>query len=710
MRSMSLAVSVRNEPAGAEPTLQEPFKADLRMWQERRSNARSDRRRYEPSWHMCRAFLAGRQWVGWNSRTTRVVTLPNPDNRERHTVNLITQYHQTVLGKLFVEDLRPDLLFTREDNEAQGVTEHAQLVAKYLWESELRADRALFQVLHKMLTYGTAAKRCFFDPTMGPVLGEVPLVDGQPIYDPEMARQMVAQAQMQGVQLEIESVKEGRIVWEPLSPYQILPPPGVEYEDHFPWLIIERAMNVEYVKNRYQWAPKDLKGQELETVDTMPREMPTAQAGEPTSGVSRVKDHVLVSTGYEMPTKDYPEGRVYTWTQNSPLEITDKLPYKLRGQPHHGITFFHYHQIDGRFWSQGVIEPLIGPQRQINRAASQRIELKDRNLGRVYARKGTFEKSNMPKGSIMELIEIPLHAEYPQETSGGGIGPWVQNEHQINMQDMDMVAGIHDVTQGRTPQGITAFSAMALLAEQDERRVGPVLKGIRQGISDALLITMDLVQRYWPEGKHLAVSGPDGRIATMQYTKKQLPDEFFFDLSKSAPLPTNPAIESQKIFDIFHAAIACGAPLPPEWLKESLDQGKALPFPKREEQVQQRNAEYENYLMEKGVPVMPKYYDDDYIHLQVHRHYQLGSASTPGTEQLAQALEMHVLMHMEQAKLKGPSMGMSSSLPAMQGGHGVEAQSGAVSLQGLAQNVNGPPPTSQGGAVRRSGTEPGVGY
>lgn len=704
-----MAVSVRNETEGYEAPLTEPFRADLRMWQERRANARSDRRRYEPTWHMCRSFLAGRQWVGWNNRTTRVVQLPNPDNRERHTINLITQYHQTVLGKLFVEDLRPDMLFTREDSEAQGVTEHAQMISKFLWESELAADRVLFQVMHKMLTYGTAAKRCYFDPTRGPVLGEVPIVDGQPVYDPMQAREMMAMAQQQGFQLPLETIKEGRICWEPLSPFQILPPPGVEYEAHFPWVVIERAMNVEYVKNRFPWAPQDLKGQELETVDTMPRDVPAAAGSESGAGVSRVKDHVLVSTGYEMPTKDYPQGRVYTWTGNSPLEMTEELPYRLRGEPHHGITFFHYHQIDGRFWSQGVIEPLIGPQRQINRAASQRIELKDRNLGRVYAKKGTFEKSNLPKGSIMELIEIPLHADYPQETAGGGIGPWVQNEHAINIQDMDMVAGIHDVTQGRTPSGVTAFSAMALLAEQDERRVGPVLKAARFGISDALLITLDLVKRYWADGKHMAVAGPDGRVATMQYQSKQLPDEFYFDLSKSAPLPTSPAIESQKIFDIFHSAIACGTPLPPEWLKESLDQGKALPFPKREEQVQQRAAEYENYLMEKGMQVMPKYFDDDFIHIQVHRHYQTENAATPGTEQLAQLMEMHILMHMEQAKLKGPSMGMSTSLPSMQGSRGVEAQSGAVNMQGLAANP-GAVPTSMGGASRESGAEPGVGY
>jgi hypothetical protein len=684
---------------GYEAPLVEPFQTDLTKWQERRQAARKDRRRYEPSWQVCRSFLAGRQWVGWNTRTNRVVQLDNPDERERHTINLITQYHQTVLGKLFVEDLRPDLLFQREDIEAQGVAEHARMVSKYMWESELEADKALYRALHKMLTYGTSGLRCYFDPTKGPILGEVPVVDGQPIYDPMQAREAMAQAQQMGMQLDLETIHEGRICWEPLSPQQMLTPPGVEYPEHFPWVIIERAMAVEAVKYRYAQAPDDLKGQPLETTDTMVRDVPLVGGSDMPGSSSTLPDHVLVSTGYELPCGDYPEGRVYTWTQNTPLESAERLPYTLRGNPHHGITFFFYHNIDGRFWAQGVIEPLVGPQRQINRSASQRIELKDRNLGRVYARKGTFTLSNLPKGKIMELIEIPMHADYPQEIPGGGVGPWIQNEHAINIQDMDMVAGIHDVTQGRTPEGITAFAAMALLAEQDERRIGPVLKTVRAGIADALLISLDLVRKYWPDGKHLAVAGPEGRIESMMYTRAQLPDEFFFDISKQTPLPKSPAIESQKIFDIFHAAIACGTPLPPEWLKDSLDQGRPLPFPKREEMVQQRNAEFENYLIEQGQQIAPKYYDDDFIHVQIHRHAQISQAQTPGTEQFNQLLEMHILMHLEQSQLKKPGVGSAAAVPQMQGGHGVEAQSGAINMQGLAQNPGGPPPVSQGGAV-----------
>lgn len=694
--------AARMPVAEREPVLAEPYRSILQEWQDRRENALHDRRKHEPAWHIARSFLAGRQWVGWNPRTRRVVTEANPANRERHTVNLITSYHQTVLGKLYVEDLRPDLLFSREDIESQGVTEHTQLIAKYAWDVEVEGDRRMFRVLHNMLTYGTGAARCLFDPTQGPVIAEVPIVDGEPVMDPSIARDFVAQAQLEGRTVQIEPVREGRIVWEPLDPFSLLVPPGVEDEHDFPYLMIERAMWTKAVQSRYPTAPEDLKAQELEVLETRPRELPAHDNASPES-TSKLRDHVLVTTGYEMPTAEYPEGRTITWTGSTILEMRERLPYKLRGKAHHGIVFFHYHRVNGRFWSQGVIEPLIGPQRQINRAASQRIELKDRNLGRVYADKGTFTPMNTPRGKVMEVIEIPMHARVPTEVAGGGIGPWIQAEQEIHIADMDRVAGLHDVTMGKSPSGVTAYAAMALLAEQDERRVGPVLKEIRYSLGDLMLLTLDLVKVYWPEGKHGAVAGPDGRVETFMYRSSLLPSEFYFDVSKGTPLPQSPAMESQKIFDLFNAAIAAGTPLPPEWLKDSLDQGRPLPFPKREEQVQQKNAEYENYLIEKGVPVMPNYYDDDYVHIMAHRHAQVARAGTPGMEQLAQALEMHIVMHMEQIKLKNPgTTGANTNLPQLQGGHGVEGQSGAVNLQGLAQNLNAPPPSSSGGAARES--------
>lgn len=678
-------------------------RALLQRLNERRKEALKDRRRYEPTWHLCQSFLAGRQWVGWNNRTQRIVEIPNPQDRERHTTNVITPYHTTLLGKLTGENLRPELAFTRSDSGTESVAEHTGKVANFIWESEVNGLRRAYLLIHKELTYGTSALRCYYDRSTGDKVGDLPKgPDGQMITDLPKARAYVAQAQQQGIQVEFESIFAGRTRWEVLSPFNILPPPGVEDAEYFPWLIIERPTPIETAKLRYSQLPDDLQPQQLRVPDARELADPVGETGigQPAGG-GALKGHIMISTYYELPSRDHPQGLQATFTEQQLLEQTDGLPYNLRGDPHHGVFISRFHLVDGRFWGKGVVEDLIGPQRQRNKARSQMIEMKDRNLGRVYARKGTLTAQNMPTGKVMELIEVPLHADFPQETFGTAPGPWIENEARINDQDMEKVAGLRDVSMGSAPQGVSAYASLALLSQADDRRIGPSMTAIRAVLADAMLVSLEIAKKYWPDGKQLAIVGSDGTLDAFNYSRTMLPSEFYVSISKASPLPSDPAAEAQRIFDIFNAAISAGAPLPPEWLKESLDAGRALPFPKREGQVQQKKAQMENYLMSLGELQQVDFFDDDQIHLKVHRAERFSVQAVPSQAGYVQLLETHEQLHAENMQQKPtsqgslPARGTQTSLPSAQGGHGIEAQNGAVlNQQGAAQTASGQAPVS----------------
>lgn len=681
------------------PAYSEPGNALITEWGERRQQALNERRKYDPIWSICEHFLSGRQWVAWipGQSTGSIIPEPNPSKRERHTVNVITARVATVLGKLFVEDLRPTITFTRDDEESESISTHTRAVAKYLWDTEVAGEKKVKEMLMRLLTYGTAAMRCYFDTTKGQEIGMFPVgPDGNPILDPASARAYVLQMTEQGQQVQFVPLREGKIVWEPLSPRNLLVPPGVISEDDFPWVIMERAMPLSWAKMKWPDAAEHLSAQELRTNESLGVSIDQGETNVSPAESGRLKGHVLVSTGYELPCAEYPMGRTVIWNEESQaiLEVRNSLPYKLRSEPHHGIIFFHYHQLPHRFWGRGVVEDLIGPQRQKNRARSQMIEMKDRNLGRVYAKKGTITAQNKPVGKIMELIEIPLHAEFPQETTGVPPGPWIENEARINDEDMDRVSGLGEVSLGQMPSGSAAYSALALMVEQDERRVGPALKMIRFGIGDTMVISLELARRYWQESKQMAIAGPEGSLELFMFNRSQLPLEFHVDVSRHSPLPTSPAVEAQKIFDIFHAATSAGQPLPIEWLKSSLDSGRALPIPRSQDQVQMAKAQLENVLMDQGQPVMPDYYDDDYIHILTHRQAQVEQMANPQVQQL---IEMHIQMHAQNMQMKRPSGGgAGGQVPQLQGGHGVEAQNGpSVNMQGAAQTAAGEAPLQQ---------------
>jgi hypothetical protein len=625
-------------------------------WQERREQARRDRARYEPIWHMCHHYLAGRQWIGWAERERRIISLhDHPDwrHRERHTVNVLTSHVWNTLARVISDDLRPDITFRRDDIESERFAEQARRAWQYSWQEEVGADDALLITLLKEFTYGTAATRCYFDPTEGAELGELPLDDdGRPITNPQEAMAYVAQAQMEGRRVRFDRVKEGRSIWEPLSPFNIFPPPGVERECDFPWLIIERPFSIEAVQRMFTSKAKNLVAQDLTSTDMAASREPGVSDDPFGSSSGKLEDHVLLSTGYEYPCPEYPNGQTTTWCKDTLLARDDKLPYMIDGVPTDGISFFHYHRIPGRFWAQGIVEPGMGIQRQINRARSQQIEMKDRNMGRVYAHVGTVTEANKPVGKINELIEVQLGHQFPVETQGIPPGPWIQAEAEIGQMDLNRVLGVSDVSRGLAPQGVSAYSALALLSEQSERTIEPIIKMTRKSIIKLAKATLHNIRLYWPSSKQIAIAGDDGLYDAFIFESAQLPESVFIIWPEGPPRPRSQAAEIQKIFDLYDRSVAGGRPLPIGWLKDSLEAVKAQEIPEIPGQAQQHKAELENMLLARGQMIAPAQYDDDVMHIEIHRAAQTAHDLLPGAEQVRMIFDQHIQQHVYAQQMK----------------------------------------------------------
>lgn len=657
----------------------------LGKWQERRQQAKNDRSRYEPSWHLCQSYLAGRQWVGWNSRERRIISLqehPDWKLREKHTVNIITSHVWNVLARVMDGDLRPDITFRREDLESETFAEMASKAWEYNWDEELDAISVLRDVILKELCYGTSAVRCIYDPDQGPSIGEVPIVNGQPITNPEEAMQLVAQAQMEGRTVRFKEMKEGRTVWEPLGPFNLLTPPGIEFERDFPWIIVDRPVSIERLKG---WFGKKADGLESETVSAIDqawtREASLSDPGGANSS-GDLKEHAMLSVAYELPCPDYPQGMTITFVRDRILDVQKQLPYMLEGVPRVGIAFFHYHKVPGRFWSQGIVEPAMGIQRQINRARSQNIEAKDRNLGRVYAYRGTITQANEPIGKISELIEVTPGHDFPQETTGPGPGNWIQAEADISMNDLDRVLGSSEVSRGNPPGGVSAYSALSLLAEQSERQIGPVIRQAREAITELAKLTMHNIRLYWPQNKMVAVAGTDGLMDAFVFQSAQLPESIYIQYPEGVPRPRSQAAEIQKAFDLYDRSVAAGRPLPIDWLAKSLNSGKVDQLPSLPGDAQQGKAEMENMLIARGQMVMPASYDDDMLHVEVHRSAQTAHDLLPGGEQLTQMYEQHIQMHI-----------LSHQMKMMQAAQMGALQPGMMPMPGM----GGPAPTGPAG-------------
>lgn len=666
-----MASPFRNPDAmgGGRTTYLEP-QSDLALWQDRREQASKDRRRYEPVWALCQAFIANKQWVGWSKRDRRIVSEPNPMKRERHTVNVLTAYLMTNVGKFAGDDLRPQMLFRSDGREQEMYAKQSNLAFDYAWDEELDADERLYDAITRMCSFGISAVQPMWTPDSGPVIAkDVPFQDGRPILDPGAQMQAVSDAYAQGGKLEFRDVR-GRCEWRVWSPTNILPPPGVNHERDFPWLIIEAPVSLQKLRLEFGDKADGLTEQNLASVDMLGlRDIENGMEGASQTTAGRLRGHAMVYRGYEFPSRKYPKGRTVIWSQETLLSTKEKLPYEVNGDPLVGIRFFKYNPVPDRFWPIGLVEPGIGPQRQRNRSRSQYIEMKDRaGLGRVYTRPGALSVTQLEGGKIMEVIEVRPGVDMPTETSGTGPGPWLAQDVQMHDADMDKVMGMGQVTLGSAAGGgVSAYSAMSLLAEQDDRRVGQIIKQIRNNVAWLTKCTLQDIRTYWGPQKQIVLAGEDDKLQSFVYNAARMPADVYVKVGKGAPAPRNQAAEIQKIMDLYDRAIAAGKPLDPQWLYDSLEAGKALPLPETPQQVQTEKAEIENMLIAKGGTVQASPLDAHDIHIAEHLEAIAMHQLIEEAADVVRALQEHVADH---EQIKQQTQGNASATPSQQGGFG----------------------------------------
>jgi hypothetical protein len=427
-----------------------PRDRTLQIWKRRRDAAAKHRRQFEGQWMQSQAFASGKQWVEYRPRVHRVLTAPLPEGRTRQTSDVLSRYVWTVIGELAAADFRPQFLFSREqDDVAQDVSDLVNDAMAFGWDHEWRGDQRVHELLLKLAVYGSAAIRCRFDKTKGPIIGrDVLHVDDRPILDRDQELHHRAEAFATGRPVDSRVLREGRVVWETIGPFGLLPPPGVEYADEFPWEIIVRPVGLDELRRTYGSAAAGLKAARMEALDGV------RAAGDDERGrqAALLEDQTLLYTGYKRPDSEHPDGQTVVFTEQRLLDDIPSLPYPDTGArpASTGITYFSYWPVAGRFWGRAFVEPGIGPQRIRNKRLTQNDEIIDRSLPKVYVRRGSKVKA--PTGLPLEVIEVDQE-DAPTMDRGAGPGEWMWKDIAQQDTDLEKTLGVNPVTLGQQPSG-----------------------------------------------------------------------------------------------------------------------------------------------------------------------------------------------------------------------------------------------------------------
>lgn len=317
--------------------------------------------------------------------------------------------------------------------------------------------------------------------------------------------------------------------------------------------------------------------------------------------------------------------------------VVSKFPYSHGRYPFSKIE----HIPTGKFYGESVLVDLIPLQKEYNRSRSQGVEAVNLTAKPQYkVPKGSVDVSKMvakpglvieytpgfDPPSVMENPELPAHFH--------------QNQAQA-LNDMDYISNQHEITQGRTPPGIEAASAIAYLQEESDSILQPTIDSLEEAVEDCGFQAITLAKDYWPVDRIVKIVSGNMVYETLLFKEDTLPDQLDFKVEKGSMAPRSRAGKNAQIMELVKMGLIPGI----EGLKymEMSEVGRLY----EDLQVDSRQVERENHRMKNGQPVPLNEFDNDEIHAIYHAKYMKSQTYETLDPQVQQVFLEHYKQHLQ---------------------------------------------------------------
>lgn len=344
-------------------------------------------------------------------------------------------------------------------------------------------------------------------------------------------------------------------------------------------------------------------------------------------------DHVFLKEFWVKPNRQFPEGAMFVIANqelvyiseappemqidpatgqpvldenNKPIPVKKTRPSSmLGGDPVESVFPYehkHYpfakvdHIPTGRFYAESIIKALIPVQKEYNRSRSQAIEARNLTGKPQWA---------VPKGSVdvRKLSAMPgLVVEYtpgfdkPEPIKNPELPAYFSVIEQAALNDMDYISNQYEVTQGRTPPGVEAASAIAYLQEENDSILEETVASMEEMVQEIGYQSIMLAKQFWDEGRMVQVISGDQVYEVMQFKKNSLPDSVDFKVEHGSMAPRSRAAKQAFIIDLIDKQL-----IPPMEGLKYLEMSEVSRL-YAELAVDTRQAERENFKMRQVQP------------------------------------------------------------------------------------------------------------
>lgn len=249
-------------------------------------------------------------------------------------------------------------------------------------------------------------------------------------------------------------------------------------------------------------------------------------------------------------------------------------------------TELNCHPFPGEFWPVSMVQNMISPQRSLNKMNGLIIDnAKLVGSGIWKIEKGAGPKARQLVGRPGMVVTYNRGFKVEREP-GTPLPNFISQIPDALRSVLDAIPGVHDVTTGRKPAGITAGVAIESLQEAAQTRVRLLVRNLENFLKNTGQQQIALAQQYFKEAKLIRTVDEMGNFAFKEMTPDMIRGGWEVIVAAGSSIPRNREARERQSLALLEAGI-----FQPEDVIDWIDHPGKYKVLRRQKQVAAMQAE-----------------------------------------------------------------------------------------------------------------------
>jgi hypothetical protein len=618
--------------------------SNLQHYKELYEDAKNARQPFEADWYLNLAFYKGFQWTFWNRGT---LDIPQLDSDRVMTVDnrIMPSVDSRVARKT---KQRPD--WTATPATADDADSRSSYISEHLLDEQWDS-KSLDVKWHRANKWaeicGDGFIKVGWDSTKGDKSVYLFLPDGnvatdangKPLSAADMAPEAVAE-----LGLTSQAIAMGDMRYDTISPFEFYPDPLANDLDECEYIVEEKIRSVQCIKERYGVDVKADADVPAGVVESRLIRQPSGALG---GGASTVgKKGVCTYELWHDKCSDYPDGLWCVFTSEQVLKETT-----LDNAPYHGCPYIQVKcdPVPGQFWSSTPTTHLRGPQTELNKLLSQALENLQRigNPTLMQSKHANVKWSGKPGERLYYESNVP--DAVPSYLQPPEMPSYLQAQLERIEASITEISGIHEVSKASVPAGITAASAINLLQEADDTRLGPEMTLNEKSLGDLGDKTIRLFAKYADDQRVLVIVGEEGDYDIQEWKGTMLSSNINVSVQAGSTMTRSKAAKQAAMQETLALMLQYGVPIDPRSMRKFFKEFEVGGLDKLVSTINESELQVsrEHQSFREGIPIDINSYDDDDYHIEAHEEFQRSKRHEMLDPIFKEYIQAHVDAHRE---------------------------------------------------------------